>query len=331
MFGKDPSGHGDIPDIVKLRPAFKDYLWGGSRLRDIYHKKTDMDPVAESWELSSHHDGESTVDGGAFDGIRFSEFLDIIGDEGTGYKAAARDRFPLLIKFIDAMKPLSIQVHPDDAYALLHANEYGKNEMWHIVDCRPGAYIYYGLKETITPEELKERIENNTILEVLNRVEVKKGDTFFVKAGTIHAIGEGILICEIQQNSNCTYRIYDYDRRDKNGERRPLHIDRAMEVCNLNALPAVIPSGTTIHRKGIGRTLLGSCRYFESTRYDVEDEMTVASDSSSFVSVIILEGTGTIGTDSTSYDFSPADSYFIPAGGRQIKIKGKCSFIATKL
>ena len=332
VFGNAVSEEGDIPDVIKLEPAFKDYLWGGSRLKDVYKKDTDMSPLAESWELSSHRDGESTVSGGEYDGLKFPEFLKKIGDRGIGYKAAGRDRFPLLIKFIDAMKPLSIQVHPDDAYALLNAGEYGKNEMWHIVDCEPGAYIYYGLKEDITPEELKERIENNTILDVLNRVEVKKGDTFYVRAGTIHAIGAGILICEIQQNSNCTYRIYDYDRVDKNGCRRPLHIDRAMDVCWLKAVRPDGEEHRTIHKGGVGKTVLCSSRYFESVRYDSDDEMTVKTDDASFASVIMLEGSGIVeGSSGTVYGFRPADSFFIPAGGNGIKIKGKSSFIVTKM
>lgn len=160
----------------------------------------------------------------------FGEFIEKIGKSSLGWKCASLESFPILIKFIDAMKPLSIQIHPDDDYALENENEYGKNEMWYVVDCEPGAFLYCGLNRKVDKDELRTRIENNTITEVLNKIEVKPGDCVFVKAGTIHAIGAGILICEIQQNSNSTYRMYDYDRRDRFGNARELHIDKALDV-----------------------------------------------------------------------------------------------------
>lgn len=219
-----------IPDLIKREPAFKDNLWGGTKLRTVFGKKCDYDIIAESWELSAHPAGQSVIADGVYAGMFFGEFIEKIGKSSLGWKCASLESFPILIKFIDAMKPLSIQIHPDDDYALENENEYGKNEMWYVVDCEPGAFLYCGLNRKVDKDELRTRIENNTITEVLNKIEVKPGDCVFVKAGTIHAIGAGILICEIQQNSNSTYRMYDYDRRDRFGNARELHIDKALDV-----------------------------------------------------------------------------------------------------
>mgnify|MGYP003265365269 FL=1 len=201
----------DKSPIAKLEPAFKDNLWGGTKIRDVYGKKCDYDVIGESWELSAHPDGQSRIAEGRYKGMLFNEYLNIIGKEALGWKCQAQDRFPILIKFIDAKQALSIQIHPDDEYALENENEYGKNEMWYVVDSEPGSYLYCGLSRDASKEEILERINNNTITDILNKIEVKAGDVVMVKAGTIHAIGAGVFICEIQQNSNCTYRMYDYD------------------------------------------------------------------------------------------------------------------------
>lgn len=317
--------------IIKLEPAFKDYLWGGTKLKDIYHKQCDYDIVAESWELSAHKDGQSTVASGRFKGMLFGDYLRKIGREALGWKSQAFERFPILVKIIDAKQSLSIQVHPDDEFALREENEYGKNEMWHIMDCEPGAYIYYGVSQSLTKDELKKRVEDNTVLEVLNKIEVHKGDTFFVDAGTIHAIGAGILLCEIQQNSNCTYRLYDYDRRDKYGNPRELHLEKAQEVSNLNMreIEAVASGQKVLVCNGYEEEVLGSCKYFESKKYQVYTEVEFAMNDASFCSIIIIEGKGMIRCDNESFNFSAADSFFIPAGQRKVLVRGKCSFIKT--
>ncbi len=318
--------------FVKLEPASKDYLWGGTKLKDIYNKKCDYDIVAESWELSSHKDGQSVIAEGRFKGMMFGEYLKRLGADGLGWKCQAFDRFPILIKFIDAKNPLSIQVHPDDEYALREENEYGKNEMWYIMDCEPGASIYYGVNRNISKEELRARVENNTVLEVLNKVEVHKGDTFFVEAGTIHAIGAGILICEIQQNSNCTYRLYDYDRRDKYGNPRELHLDKAQDVSTVTTLTegsGVPEDGYFTTGNGFEVEVLGSCKYFESSKYTVASEVTLDIDETSFQSIIIISGEGRIRCQNKELAFKPADSFFVPAGRKKVTISGKCTFIRT--
>ena len=224
---------------VKLSPAFKDYLWGGERLKTEFNKNTDMTPLAESWELSAHKDGQSIVAEGDYKGMTLTAYLETLGKEALGTACEKYDYFPLLIKLIDAKGDLSVQVHPSDEYALEHEGEYGKTEMWYILDCEEGAALYYGFTKDTTIEEYEAAIKEGRLTDILNRVPVKRGDVFFIPAGTVHAIGAGILICEIQQNSNTTYRVYDNNRRDKNGNLRPHHVEKALAVSDLKKSPAL--------------------------------------------------------------------------------------------
>ncbi|MBQ4283438.1 MAG: cupin domain-containing protein [Lachnospira sp.] len=318
--------------IVKLDPAFKDNLWGGNKLRTVYGKKCEYDIIAESWELSAHPDGQSVIAEGNYKGMLFNDYLSIIGKEALGWKCHAQDRFPVLIKFIDAREALSIQIHPDDEYALENENEYGKNEMWYVVDCEPGAYLYCGLSKDVSKKELEERIADNTVTEVLNRIDVNKGDVVMVKAGTIHAIGAGIMICEVQQNSNSTYRMYDYDRRDKYGNLRELHIEKAMDVVDNSMY--VKDNSTEVmleENEHYSMKRLVQCKYFECFKYSVEDEVSIPVDDSSFVSIVFIEGEGTIKAE--DYDagltYKAGDSFFVRAGKHNIIVKGKGECIVT--
>ena len=220
--------------IYSLYPAFKDYLWGGTRLRDEYGKKTDLPIVAESWELSCHKDGLSSIGIAGLDAtnpVPLTEFIQMRGKtEVLGTRPAAFSSFPVMIKLIDAKQDLSVQVHPDDRYARRVEGSVGKTEMWYVVDCEEGAELLYGFNRPVTREEVKAAAENDTLLSLANHVPVHKGDVFWINAGTLHAIGKGILIAEIQQNSNLTYRLYDYGRVDKNGNKRPLHLEKALDV-----------------------------------------------------------------------------------------------------
>ena len=297
-----------------------------------FGKEYDGDKLAETWELSCHPDGPSYVANGEYAGETLSEYILMEGKKVTGTHSRHYSQFPLLIKFIDAKDDLSIQVHPDDEYALENENEYGKNEMWYVLDAEPGAYLYCGLSRDSSREEIEERIKNNTITEILNKIDVKKGDVVMVKAGTIHAIGAGIFICEIQQNSNCTYRMYDYDRRDKFGNPRELHVAKSLDVVNPvkyekdNKCNVML----THNEHYIARRLV-QCKYFEVIKYEVEDEAKIPVDETSFVSVIVVEGEGTIKTD--DYDkemhFKAGESFFISAGKRNIIVKGKSTCIIT--
>lgn len=318
--------------IVKLDPAFKDNLWGGTKLRTVFGKKCDYDVIGESWELSAHPDGQSRIAEGSYKGMLFNDYLSIIGKEALGWKCQAQDRFPVLIKFIDAKKDLSIQIHPDDEYALENENEYGKNEMWYVIDAEPGAYLYCGLSKDVSKEEIEDRIKNNTITEVLNRVDVKPGDVVMVKAGTIHAIGAGILICEIQQNSNCTYRMYDYDRRDKFGNPRELHVAKALDVVDTKAYVKDNNSEVMLEENdNYSLERLVQCKYFECFKYEIHKEAKIVVDEASFVSVLFINGEGTIEVDDCDevMNYKKGESYFISAGKRSILIKGTGTCIMT--
>ncbi|MDD7280722.1 MAG: class I mannose-6-phosphate isomerase, partial [Erysipelotrichaceae bacterium] len=298
--------------IIKLNPAFKDYLWGGTKLKENFGKKTDLDIVAESWELSVHPDGPSTVASGEYEGKTLPEYLDIVGKGVLGTKGNAFENFPILIKFIDAKGSLSIQVHPDNEYALRVEHEYGKTEMWYIMDCEPGAFLYYGVNKAITKEEFKERIENNTLLDVLKAVPVHKGDVFFIPSGTIHAIGAGIQICEIQQNSNSTYRVYDFGRVGKDGKPRELHIQKAIDVSNLNPMESDFkPCGPTTIQGDAKVTMMATCHEFTTYVVDVDGQTTWNVDDESFGSVIVLDGSLTISANGQSVQLDKGQTAFI--------------------
>ena len=318
--------------IVKLDPAFKDNLWGGTKLRTVFGKKCDYDVIGESWELSAHPDGQSRIATGRYKGMLFNDYLSIIGKEALGWKCQAQDRFPVLIKFIDAKQALSIQIHPDDEYALENEGEYGKNEMWYVIDCEPDSYLYCGLSKEVSKEEIEERIKNNTITEVLNRIDVKPGDVVMVKAGTIHAIGAGILICEIQQNSNSTYRMYDYDRRDKFGNPRELHVAKALDVVDTKAYVKDNNSEVMLEEnENYSQERLVQCKYFECFKYEIFKEVKLVVDEASFISVLFIAGDGTITEEASGENMSykAGDSFFISAGKRTVTISGNGSCIVT--
>ncbi len=324
--------------FVKMQPVFKDYLWGGDWLKTLYHKQTDLDIVAESWELSAHDAGQSIVASGRHKGVSFGNYLDRIGRGYWGWKCQNLPRFPILIKLIDARDNLSIQVHPDDEYALEKEQEYGKNEMWYVIDCKPGAGIYCGFnRDDVTKEEVEQRVQDNTILEILNWIPAKKGDVFFIKAGTVHAIGKGMLICEIQQSSNCTYRLYDYDRRDRFGNPRELHLQKALDVINYEKYD---PSSATMIREGqeilpghLGSEakLLGRCKYFESFLYEIDGNREIPLDQNSFISLLCLEGSGAIMKDDHKEAFSAGESFFLPTGEGKVVVEGSCKLVATHI
>ncbi len=315
--------------IIKLKPAFKDYIWGGTRLRDDFGKDCDYDKVAESWELSCHKDGPSVVDNGEYAGLTLAEYIEKAGKSVLGTDCEKFENFPILIKLIDAKDNLSVQVHPDNEYAQRVEGEYGKTEMWYVVDCDPGATLLYGFKHEISKDEFAARIADNTLLEVTNAVPVKKGDVFFIEAGTLHAIGKGILIAEIQQNSNTTYRIYDYGRVGKDGKPRELHVEKAKDVTNL--CPAKQYPETPVEEKdGYKIKLLSSCEYFTTYRVDVETKAVLEADEKSFNSVLLLDGEAVITADD-AVKAKKGDSIFIPAGTGKYTVEGKCTFVLTKV
>ena len=254
-------------DPFLLRPAGKDYLWGGSRLNDDFSKNIDIHPLAETWECSTHPDGPSIVASGEYEGQTLAEVLKK-HPEYTGTHSSCEDGLPVLIKFIDAKKDLSVQVHPDDEYARIHENgSLGKTEMWYVLDATKDASLVYGFLHDMEPSVVRKSIENGTIEKYLQKVKVNKDDVFYIEAGTVHAIGAGALIAEIQENSNLTYRLYDYGRTDKNGRQRPLHIDKALETANMkgSAEPRQ-PMRVLKYHKGWATELLCRCKYFQVER-----------------------------------------------------------------
>ena len=313
------------PDsVVRLQPIFKDYLWGGTRLRDEWGKKCDYDTIAESWEVSAHPAGESIVGSGRHKGMRFSNYLQLLGKEYWGWKCAANSAFPILVKLIDAKEKLSVQVHPDDEYALEHENEYGKNEMWYIIDSDEGAGLYCGFKRDLTRDEVKKHLEDNTILDDLNWVETKPGDVFFIPAGTVHAIGKGNLICEVQQSSNSTYRLYDYNRKDRYGNTRELHIEKALDVLNYQKyMPQKFSQGEK-KEPGYQEKMITECKYFLCKKYEIETDWCFKQLTSSFILIICIAGAGRIVCGNTIENLNKGDSFFIPAGKQQMKIEGSC-------
>lgn len=314
-----------------LTPAFKDYIWGGTKLRSIFNKKCDLEKVAESWELSCHKDGNSVISNGEYAGKTLSEYITIHGSSVLGKNCERFENFPVLIKLIDAKDNLSVQVHPDNEYALRVEGEYGKTEMWYIVDCEEDASLLYGFKKEISKEEFSQRIKDNTLLEVTQSVKVNKGDVFFIEAGTLHAIGKGILIAEIQQNSNTTYRIYDYNRKDKDGNSRELHIDKACDVTSL--CPATHSSCSEFsQQKGYRIKQLASCDYFTVHIIETESYASLYVSEDSFEHILILEGSCVLGSDNyKDMRLEKGDSVFIPAGYGDFYIDGKCTFIKTKV
>ena len=310
--------------ILKLEPAFKEYIWGGDKLMKDYHKHYEGKVLAESWELSCHVDGSSRIAAGPFKGKSLQEYIEWEGKKVLGSHCAAFENFPVLIKFIDARENLSIQVHPDDEFALHEEGQYGKTEMWYVADCARDAYLYYGFSREISKEELKQRIQDETILEVLNKVPVKKGDVFFIEAGTLHAIGKGIVIAEIQQNSNVTYRIYDYGRKGADGKKRDLHIEKALAVTNRS--PKVCIDGFEPH--------LGSCKYFTVDKLTLDGrvmkEMSGEVDGSTFVHMLVVEGSGVV-QNGEEVPFTKGDSLLITASTGRFEVKGKCQALITTI
>ena len=317
---------------IRLTGACKDYIWGGTRLRTEYHQQSSAQKVAESWLLSCHPDGPSVVADGEFRGLTLPEYLEQAGRGVLGTDCKKFRDFPVLIKLIDAKDRLSIQVHPDDGYARAHGGDFGKTEMWYVVDCEEGAFLYYGFDHGISREEFRERIEHNTLEEVLNRVPVRRGDVFLIEAGTLHAIGAGILIAEIQQNSNLTYRIYDYGRPGADGKPRQLHIAEALDVTRRER-PArpVGPQGRTQREPGCTRTMLAGCEYFTVTRLQAT-ECTLRADEKSFQSLLCLAGDALLldrGRALTT--FGKGDSIFLPAGMGPYTVKGDCELLLTEV
>lgn len=311
--------------ILKLKPSCKDYIWGGSRLKEEYGIGCDGEVLAEAWELSCHPDGPSYIANGRYAGKTLQQYIEEAGKDVLGTHCRRFRDFPILTKFIDAKDNLSIQVHPDNRYALKNEGQYGKTEMWYVMDAGKDAFLYYGFKKEISREEFAKRIQEDTLLEVLNAVPVQKGDVLFIESGTIHAIGKNILIAEIQQNSNITYRVYDYGRIGKDGKKRDLHIEKALAVTN--RIPIVKDNSSYPH--------VADCDYFTVDKLNLDgkvmEKLTGKVSEESFASILILDGEGTISNQGETLDYRKGDSFFLSAGSGKYTIKGTCDALITTI
>lgn len=315
-----------------LRPSGKDYLWGGRRLNDEYGKNIELSLLAETWECSTHPDGPSIVSGGAFDGMELAAVIKA-HPEYLGERHRGETALPILVKLIDAGKDLSVQVHPDDDYARVRENgQLGKTEMWYVLDAAKDAKLIYGLRQDCTKEEMRKALADGTVMKYLQKVPVHKDDLFFIPAGTIHAIGAGALVAEIQESSNLTYRLYDYDRVGKDGKKRELHIEKALDAADLHgsAEPRQ-PLRVLRYRPGMASELLARCRYFEVCRMLVNTErrQTVhyRADKLVFRILLCVNGCGTMSYAGGNVNFYKGDCVFIPADSETLAIHGQAQFL----
>lgn len=316
--------------LFKFNPLLKTTLWGGDKIIPFKHLDSTQERVGESWEISGVKDNETIVSCGPCCGKKLNELVaemkaDLVGKDN--YERFG-DEFPLLIKFIDARQDLSIQVHPTDEIAHRQGKPRGKTEMWYIMESASDAKLYSGLKQQITPEEYKKMVQDDTICDALAQYEVKEGDVFFLPAGRIHAIGTGCFLAEIQQTSDVTYRIYDFKRKDKDGNYRELHTREAAESINYTVEQDYRTHYTPKKNEGVQ---LVSCPYFTTAVYDLDEAMTLDySELDSFVILIGMKGEGTIVDDEgNETSLKAGETVLIPATTKELKVSGNVKFLET--
>jgi len=319
-----------------LKPAAKDYLWGGSRLNDDFGKEINISPLAETWECSTHPDGQSVIASGPDTGKTLGELLrahtEYLGTHPLQI-TEGRPELPILIKLIDAKLDLSVQVHPDDTYALAHENSLGKTEMWYVLSAKKDATLVYGFNQDVNEACVRRGLTEGTIDKYLNHVAVHKDEVFYLEAGTVHAIGAGVIVAEIQESSNLTYRLYDYDRLDKNGEKRELHVEKALRVMKMasSAVPRQ-PMRVLKYTRGCARELLMRCRYFQTERLLLNTEIyRTMTDfkigSNSFHVLLCTDGCGTLFGEEFMLNFFKGDCIFVPANSIPLKLHGKAQLL----
>ena len=315
---------------LKFKALLKQTIWGGDKIIPFKHLDDHLENVGESWEISGVPGNETVVADGEYAGKKLNELVIEQKDKLVGKANYERfgDEFPLLIKFIDARQDLSIQVHPTDEIAKRQGKERGKTEMWYNMDSDKDAKLYSGLKMQITPEQYKAMVEDDTITDALAQYEVKEDDCFFLPAGRIHAIGTGCFLAEIQQTSDVTYRIYDFKRKDKDGNYRQLHTKEAAECINYTVEDDYRTHYE--HKKNEGVTLV-ECPYFTTAVYDLDEPMTLDySELDSFVILIGLKGEGTItDNEGNTVTISAGESILVPATTETLKVEGTIKMLET--
>ncbi|MCR5746511.1 MAG: class I mannose-6-phosphate isomerase [Lachnospiraceae bacterium] len=316
-------------DPLLLKPAGKGYLWGGERLKTEYGQELDISPLAESWVCSVHPDGESHI----AEGVCKGETLAGVIRANPDYLGSKSTDFPILVKFIDAARDLSIQVHPDDEYAKLYENSRGKTEFWYVLDAEEGSELIYGFEHPMDAEKLRKAIEDGRLEDMLHHVPVKKGDVFLVKAGTVHAICGGVLLVEVQESSNLTYRLYDYDRKDKDGKKRELHFDKAVQVLDMDPVKTISqPQRMVRYYFGCAREILCRCSYFEVERIQVTKGFSFSVLDTSFQVLLCIEGNGGLETDETNRPlrFDKGSCIFLPASLGRCHVIGECTLLKVR-
>ncbi len=300
--------------MIKLAPVLKDYIWGGTKFAKMYGRNNGGKRISESWEVSIHPDGLSTCECGTL-----AEYLK------KNPQAVDRNgsSFPVLIKYIDAAQKLSVQVHPGDEYARRVENDNGKTEMWYILGADDGAGIYCGFKRDTDKEEFLAKVKDGTVEELLNFIPVKEGDCFLIEAGTVHAIGAGCVICEVQQSSNVTYRVYDYNRRGADGKLRPLHVEKAADVINFKAYEDHTATGSFQDVPGGKMRRLTGCKYFECRKLDLAGVFTEKNENS-FTAINVLKGEG----KADGKPFKAGDSFFVSCG-EVYSLQGNAEIVLT--
>ena len=315
--------------MYKFEPLLKQTLWGGDKIIPFKHLNTQMERVGESWEISGVKDNETIVANGPDKGKSLNQLVSeqkakLVGEEN--YQRFG-DEFPLLVKFIDASQDLSIQVHPNDETAHRLGKPHGKTEMWYTLESAPSAHLYNGLKKKITTEEYEQMVANDTIVDALARYEIKEGDVFYIPAGRIHAIGSGCFVTEIQETSDVTFRIYDYKRKDKDGNYRELHIKEAAQCIDFTVLPNYRAGYEPILNEGVQ---LIESPYFTTAVYDLTEPMTLDySELDSFVILIAVKGEGAITCNGEQMTFKMGDTILLPATTNEVKVEGVVRFLET--
>lgn len=309
---------------IFLQPIFQERIWGGTKLRDLFGYDIPNDHTGECWAVSAHPNGQSVVKNGPYQGMK-------LGDLWTSHPELFRSSskvFPLLTKILDASDDLSVQVHPDDEYAGKYENgELGKTECWYIVDAEPGAVIIYG-HEAKTKEELVSMIENGEWDRFLTKVPVKPGDFFYVPSGTLHALGKGIVVLETQQSSDTTYRVYDYDRRDKDGNTRELHLEKAIDVTTVPQAYEPI-SYVTTQRGGLTVTSFVSNSFFTVEKWNVSGEEAEVAANEKYTIFSVLAGNGKLTAGGQSYDLAKGEHFILPAGFGPYRLSGELEMIMS--
>ena len=315
--------------MIKFEPLLKQTLWGGSKIIPFKHLDAQLENVGESWEISGVSGNETIVANGQYKGMSLNQLVRELKGSLVGVENYQRfgDEFPLLIKFIDACQDLSIQVHPSDEIAHRQGKSRGKTEMWYVLESTPGAQLYSGLKQQITPEQYKEMVENDTITDVLARYEVSAGDVFFIPAGRIHSIGAGCFVAEIQQTSDVTYRIYDFKRKDKNGNYRELHTQLASESIDYTVHDNYRVDYECLKNEGVQ---VATCPYFTTAVYDLTEPMILDySELDSFVILIGVKGAGKLICEGEEMSFQMGDTVLLPATTKEVKVEGVLKFLET--